>query len=321
MKNIKSFATLFTEIKQKVSPQIASAVELVKKERKTLSIIALIVCLLFDIGMYLWYGSVSKILVPEMLPFFIIFFLIINLLIFVFITTVFGKNKRNFVVFYKNLVIKKLIDNFYSEVSYYPNKGISRNIYNEGDYQEYYNRYYSDDYFNANAQPSNVIDIAEVKTVHHTTRRSSNGHTSSSNVTKFYGVFSRVRLTKPINSSLRITANGRFSSNSDKLKMDSGEFEKYFDVFASNKIIGMQLLTADVMEDLLNFKNKHKMTFDIFINDNNMYLRFHCGRIFEPVSLKNDGLDKTSLEKYYNILSFINSLTEKMITLINEAEI
>ena len=95
MKNIKSFNNLFFEIQQEVSTQISSGIELVKKERKTLIIIALIVCLFFDIGMYMWYGSVSKILIPEMLPFFIIFFLIINLLIFVFITTVFGKQKRN----------------------------------------------------------------------------------------------------------------------------------------------------------------------------------------------------------------------------------
>ena len=321
METIKSFNSLFSEIKQDVSPQIATAVEDVRKEKKRLSIIALIVCLIFDFGMYVWYSSVSKVLVPEMLPFFLIFFLIVNFIIYIFITNVFSKKQRSFVVLYKNLVIKKLIDAFYSEVSYYPNKAISRELYNKGDYKEYYNRYYSDDYFNAKTQSSNVIEIAEVKTVHHTTRRSSNGHTTSSNVTKFYGVFSRVRLTKPINSSLRITSNGYFASNSDKLKMDSGEFEKYFDVFASNKIIGMQLLTADVMEDLLIFKNKYKMTFDIFINNNNMYLRFHCGKIFEPASFNGDGFDKVSLEKYYNILSFIHSLTEKMIVLINEAEL
>jgi len=325
MKSIKPFDTLLSEIKQDVSPQIATAAADVRKENKRLTIIALIVCLIVDFGICIWYyNSVFKMLKYENsfpLIHLSFFFIIINLIIFCCITVFFGEKQRNFTIFYKNIVIRKLIDNFYSEVSYYPNQGISRQIYDKGDYNEYYNRYYSDDYFNAKTQSSNVVEIAEVKTVQHTTRRNSNGHTTSRNVTKFHGVFSRVRLTKPLNSFLRITSNNDFTSSSNKLNMDSSEFEKHFDVFADNKIIGMQLLTADIMEVLLNFKNKHKITFDIFINNYNLYLRFHCAEIFEPVSFKGDGFDKNSLAKYYDILSFINSLTEKLIILINETEL
>ena len=40
--------------------------------------------------------------------------------------------------------------------------------------------------------------------------------------------------------------------------MDSQEFEKSFDVTASDKIKAMQLLTSDVMADLIDFKNNSK---------------------------------------------------------------
>ena len=103
--------------------------------------------------------------------------------------------------------------------------------------------------------------------------------------------------------------------------MDSSEFEKYFDVKASNQIIGMQLLTADVMEELVDFENKTKMKFDIFIKENELYLRFHSGDMFDPTNLKNGPLDKISIEKYFYMLNFTYNLSNKIINLVNETEI
>lgn len=100
-----------------------------------------------------------------------------------------------------------------------------------------------------------------------------------------------------------------------------GEFEKYFDVSATNKIIGMQLLTADVMEELIDFENKTNMKYDIIINNNNIYLRFHCGTMFEPANLKKGVLDEKILEKYFYMLNFTYNLSDKIIKLINETEI
>ena len=71
-----------------------------------------------------------------------------------------------------------------------------------------------------------------------------------------------------------------------RLEMDSSEFEKYFDVKASDKILGMQLLTSDVMEELIEFQNKTKMKYDVYIKDNELYLRFHSGKMFEIGKLK-----------------------------------
>ena len=103
--------------------------------------------------------------------------------------------------------------------------------------------------------------------------------------------------------------------------MDSSEFEKYFNVYASDKIIGMQILTADIMEDILEFKNLTKQHFDIFINNNNIYLRFHCGSMFEIRTLKSGPIDEQNLKKYYDILNFADNLSRKIIKIINETEL
>ena len=128
-------------------------------------------------------------------------------------------------------------------------------------------------------------------------------------------------MDKSINSELRIMQNGNFFMNKERLKMDSGEFEKYFDVKATNQIIGMQLLTSDVMQELIEFQNNNSIRYDITIINNILYLRFHCGNLFEPTNIKNGITDKDKLEKYFSILSFTNNLASRIINLVNETEI
>ena len=103
--------------------------------------------------------------------------------------------------------------------------------------------------------------------------------------------------------------------------MDSQEFEKYFDVSSSNPIIGMQLLTHDIMELLLSFRKLTDIKYDILINNNVMYLRFHTGNMFELKSIKKGAFDKDMLKKYYDILDFTYTLSKTIIDLIEKTEI
>lgn len=83
----------------------------------------------------------------------------------------------------------------------------------------------------------------------------------------------------------------------------------------------MQLLTADIMEILIDFQNKNNIKYDIIINNNIIYLRFHCGNMFEAQSIKKGIFEEESLRKYYNILKFTYELSNKIIEVINETEI
>ena len=132
-------------------------------------------------------------------------------------------------------------------------------------------------------------------------------------------MFEKVIIDKSINSSLRICQG--HSSDADRLEMDSSEFEKAFNVYATDKIIGMQILTADIMDDILEFKSKTKDEFDIYINKDKIYFRFHCGSLFEPYFKKDNILDEKSLKSYYDILSFTCEITNKIIKVINDVEI
>ena len=252
-------------------------------------------------------------------PPFIFGIFFINIIIFI-VSLFFRKKQRKYNTLFKGTIIKKIIENFYNDVEYYPQKQMPKRIYDEENY-EYYNRYYSDDYIEARINNKYEIGMAEVKTVHETTRTDSEGRRHTTRTTKFHGIFEKIVIDKSINSELKIKRNGNLAFSNNRLEMDSSEFEKYFDVSATNKIIGMQLLTADVMEELIDFENKTNIKYDIVINNNNIYLRFHCGSMFEPHALKKGILDKKQIEKYFYMLNFTYNLSDKIIKLIHETEI
>ena len=128
-------------------------------------------------------------------------------------------------------------------------------------------------------------------------------------------------MDKSINGELKILRNGSANFDKKQLRMDSSEFEKYFDVSASDKILGMRLLTADVMEELIAFVNKTNMMYDVIIKGNVLYLRFRCGRMFEPSNFKKGHLDQETLRKYFYMLNLTYNLSNKITKTVEEFEV
>lgn len=137
-------------------------------------------------------------------------------------------------------------------------------------------------------------------------------------MTVFYGLFAEIKLDKTILANIKIRKNTlTLIKPKDKIEMDSSEFEKIFNVYGTDPIITMQLLTADVMQMLVEFKEKNKFTPEITIKENNLYIRFNTGEVFEATMFK-EALDYSTLLKYYNIINFTLELTEKILKNIKE---
>mgnify|MGYP003298832510 FL=1 len=197
------------------------------------------------------------------------------------------------------------MNNFYGNLEYFPEKQMPNYIYEEPKYLGYYNRYSSDDYMEAILNDKYSIQMAEVKTVKVERRSNSRGGSSTTTTIIFHGLFAKIIMDKSINGEVKILRNGSASFDKKQLRMDSSEFEKYFDVSASDKILGMRLLTADVMEELISFVNKTNMMYDVVVKDNILYLRFRCGSMFEPSNFKKGHLDKETLRKYFYMLNIM----------------
>lgn len=312
---MKSFEELYKEFNSNI--EINEVANKVQEERKKRNKLAAVLCISIDMILVFFIYNTIKFSIFKIM-FYIGPIFITDMIILLILFLALNSKYKEYVPLFKENVIKSMLNNFFTEIEFFPDKMMPSQIYKEGKY-EGYDIYHSDDYIEGKIENEYLIDMAEVHTEREETYKDSDGNTNTRTYTIFHGMFAKIIMEKSINSNLRITLN--HAGYKDRLEMDSSEFEKYFDVFASDKIIGMQILTADVMEEIVELKNKIKQHFDIFIDNNALYLRFHCGAMFEPKMRKKQNLDENSLKMYYNILKFINELSNKIIKTIKEVQI
>ena len=318
---MKTFDEIYEELQKSNNQELNNAWKEAQTESKRTRNISLIVCTIIDIIaiMVLGNSGIVNIMPFSILPIALMVF-VIDMIVVVIVNILFSKNKNKYNLKYKEIVVKKIMNNFYDNLEYFPQKPMPEYIYKEGSYDEHYDEYISEDYFEAQLDNKYSIQMAEILTQEEETYEDSDGNTKTRMITKFCGLFEKIEISKSIDSQLKIMQNGNIMKK-DKLNMDSSEFEKYFDVQASNKIIGMQLLTSDVMEELIEFRNKTNMEYDISINNNELYLRFHSGGMFEAGKLKKGALDKETARKYFYMLNFTYNLSKKIISIIGETQI
>ena len=126
----------------------------------------------------------------------------------------------------------------------------------------------------------------------------------------FQGIFARCTSLNNINTTIKITRNKlKILDSKDRIQMDSGEFEEYFDVYAEDKITAMRILTSEIMQCLIDFKNKYDLDFEIVFKNNVIYSRFFTGPMFEP-KIMGDAMDEGLIFRYYTILKFIIDITQ-----------
>lgn len=298
--------------------------ENIKQEKKKRKLISIPTVLIVDVLIIYWFSNIfanfNTSFSLVMFLFTIIPILIVDVFILTIISLAFSKNSRMYNNVFKEKVIDKIFKNFLNDADYIPKKQMPQSIYREGKYDGYYNRYYSDDYVEGTIDDKYLIKMAEITTEHEKTTTDSDGNTHTETTTIFSGLFTKINIGKSIKTELRIGTN-RTISKKKRLEMDSDEFEKYFDVSSTNDIVGMQILTHDIMDMLVDFRNQLKMPLDILIRDDIMYVRLHVGKMFEAKFNKNSVIDKHIAENYFNIINFIYNLSKKMIQTIEETEI
>ena len=292
--------------------------EISKKKRKK-NLITLFIIL--GIDAFIIYKIINLLAVLKIFAIFAIAIIfIVDIFIFIISLLIYGeKDVLQFNKEYKDKVINKLLENFVDDLDYVPLKGLPRSTYDEAKYGGHYNRYHSDDYFEGKINGQKIV-MADLLVQEETTTVDKDGNEQKEVETIFHGLFGKINLNKSVNSNLIITKGRGFGYfNIKKLEMDSSEFEKEFNVYADNNIIGMQLLTADIQEDILELYNKYKISFHISIMQDTMYVLFDTGSMFEVFSTQNS--PNEVLEKYFDIMKFIYKLVDKIIDTINSTPI
>lgn len=284
--------------------------QLRKKKRKITFIISIII-LIADICILVMFHQIVFFAVISMLVIDVFIIILMQLLPV-------NKEVADFNKEYKEKVIDKMLQNFIDELDYIPIKQLPSNIYDEACYGGDYNKYYSDDYFEGKINNQKIV-MADLLVQEETKSMSKDGIETTETFTVFNGLFGKINLDKSINSNLVITREREFSLFKKlKLEMDFYEFERIFNVYTDNNIIAMQLLTADIQEDILNLYNRYKIDFTITIKQNKMYVLFNTGDMFEVFSKRNT--PNEVLEQYFSIMKFVCSLVKKILCTIEKTE-
>lgn len=135
----------------------------------------------------------------------------------------------------------------------------------------------------------------------------------------FYGILSVTKIDKNIKDSIFIKKKQILASK-EKLQMDSYEFEKMFDVYSKDRNLATRILTSEIMQTIVDFSKKNNIELEIYIKDNNIYLLFNVGQMFEPKVYANT-IKKKDLYKYYKILLFVVEMTSKINKEIREIDV
>ena len=206
------------------------------------------------------------------------------------------------------------------------NIGLPSTVYKEAEFEKY-DRYCSEDLIQGTLKNNCKFAMSEVLTE----REYTNGR-EREYIKIFNGLFAKIEIPKTFNTLLYLRRDKKDKSFLDRafswklpfdklrIQLDSPEFEKVFDVYASDKIVAMQLLTSDIMQDLIQFNNEMRTNYELTIKENCMYIRFWCGEMFETAKLEEFSLDRSTLYMYYRMLDFSFSITDKMVKLLNETQ-
>lgn len=222
----------------------------------------------------------------------------------------------------KKAIINIMIKSFENDIEYYPEEGISTEIYDNVNVEQY-NYYYSNHLMSLKINNNHELQMAETQSWYE--RSNSKGERKITN--HFKGTFANLNTPKSFSEMIYIKRgilNGLVHDEKnlpDKVmavELDSQEFEEKFDVYASNKIIAMQLLTSDVMILLNDFYKYMQREFEIIIKNDNIYIKILNGVTFSNSLIKDNELDKELIYKNYRTINFILNISSKLVELINE---
>ena len=308
---------IFNEKYKELNEKYFSELKILAKRKKRYKIITIVIILvsliLFEITRIYYLLNVTN-MVTLILG-------IIGVAVAVVLMNKLSKITREYKKLYKTKIISAILREVDSNLHYvdYENSTdipyLTKYDYKMAEFDnKIFNVYRSDDHIVGRLEDNSIMRMTNLLVQYRT--QSTDGDSVE---TLFHGIFVDIKINKNIGANIKILKNKLLSfANKEKLELDSEEFEKIFDVYADNNNVAMRILTADVMQYMLDFSKIAK--YEITILKNHIYLRFETGEMFEP-KMGKSAIDKKTLQGYYYILKFIIGLSKKINGEIQSLEI
>ena len=323
MKLDEKFDEKFEQLYSKMVTEHSQDLESLRKDARNVvirnNLVEISFFLLLSIGIVLYfslYELISNINIVNLIG---LIYFITAVIVFIILHIKFNPNRSvgdsvkstYYNEMYKSTIVNAILESFNEDIKYSPSIGIRSAVYDDAEFEKY-ELYDSEDLIQGTLKNNSYISMAEVSTKY--SRTSEEGKTEYYDI--FCGFFSKVKTQKPFSTNLYLRKDindknllNRFISakppfDNLRVELDSGEFERMFDVYCSDTICAMQLLTADVLQLLLDFQKELGIDYELTIKNNSIYIRFLSGKMFEASGLSKYSLDKLTIYVYYKMIEF-----------------
>lgn len=300
----------FEEIYNSINLNVGDNIEKLRKSALRKKYLAFVVVVLLWVAILL--SGFTKYVA------FLIFSFIFSIIIFLYIIIRFNKKYRKN---YKEQVINEIVKQSSPNLFYEYSAGISQLEYAESNFEFGWDKYNSEDKIEGELEDGVMLKMAQVHTEDIQTTTDSNGNTTNTYITKFFGLFGIITLKTSTEVDFMITNNSKFAKFSkNRMEMESAEFEKIYDVYvgigkdknnASRQNV-MEILTPETIENLVYIRNLFKTAINVRVFKNKIYFRVELGDIFEPPTFKKS-INFETLKRYFLIVDMPRMLYETLI--------
>ena len=257
----------FNEIYQKLSMQKDPNLEGLRQRKTILGIICVVLIVILFFGMSAFKRSDS-------IPVFT-FIMVSSTVIVVVLSLITSAKYRSL---YKQSVINTLVKSYSPDLYFEQNAGISMMEYDRANYREFYDSFRSEDLIQGRIDNEFSIKMSEVHTEKTEYTTDSEGRTQTEHVTVFHGIFGFVLLQDRLFPNFDISTNSFFSKYAkSRVEVDSSNFEKYYDLYAEDKVRTMEIFTSDLIEEFNHVKDELKNPIQVKVD----FFRMNMSNAFE----------------------------------------
>ena len=208
---------------------------------------------------------------------------------------------------FKYNIINQLVKEYDNGLKYNIKGGIDKKNFDYSGFEIKYTNIYSEDVIKGKLKENIDIQLGEIKLV--SKHKYEDGTVESS--TMFNGIFAEILLPNQINMpkiNIRRKVPTSYETKTlKKVELESAKFSEMYDFYTENPIEALQIFTIDVVENILEIKEKYKKNIELILKGNKICMIFNTYKPFE-IRLNKKALDYNLLKEYYEIIEMVGNI-------------
>ena len=214
----------------------------------------------------------------------ILFFGIIAILLFPALFT--AKQKREYILKFKNYFVQSALKTVFTDLTYHPEQGMPRDVIASTKMMYMGDRYTSNDYISGRYKDIGFRQ-ADVHIEEERESTDSDGNTTTYWVTIFRGRWMIFDFNKTFKADLQVCqkffGNNKISNwgndtKFEKVKLESVDFNKRFNVYAQSDHEAFYLLTPPIMEKIIKLDDMNQGRLLLCFIDNKLHIGLYDGK-------------------------------------------